>query len=181
MHNDWLKFIPDIEHGYAPWLHDHGSLTRRIQHHCSSFHVQNIYNGLTIANHDEIEVLQLTRRQKIYTRDVFLFADNNPVVFAHSVVAAEHLKGAWHALQHLGNRPLGALLFTHPLIKREALRFQSLKQGHPLYQQATQKLLSPPSQLLARRSVFSLYSAPLLVTEVFLPHILHLQSGAYGA
>lgn len=181
MRKDWRKFIPDIDCGYTPWLHDHGSLTRRIQQRCQRFHVRNIYNGLSIANQDEIRSLHLSRRQKIYTRNVFLYADNQPVVFAHSVVAAAHLRGAWHTLQHLGSRPLGALLFTHPLVQRAPLRFLSLKPGHPLYQQATQALAVPPPRLWGRRSIFTLQGAPLLVTEVFLPDILQLQGNIHGA
>jgi len=171
---DWLNFIPGLETGYASWMHDHGSLTRRIQLNCYQFHVRNIFNGLSKANEDEVTLLKLPRQQHIYTRDVFLHADGKPVVFAHSVVAAQHLRGAWHTLQHLGSRSLGTLLFTHPLVQRAPLRYRSLKAGHPLYQQAIQTLDIPPAQLWARRSMFTLHGAPLLVTEVFLPDILKL-------
>jgi chorismate--pyruvate lyase len=174
MRNDWLKFIPQIDPGYEPWLHDHGSLTRRIQRRCKVFHVRNIFNGLSLAHPDEMPLLHLQRKQNIYTREVCLYADQQPVVFAHSVVAAHHLRGAWHTLQHLGSRPLGTLLFTHPLIIRAPLRFQCLHTGHPLFQKAALQLDTVPRQLWARRSVFSLYGAPLLVTEVFLPDILKL-------
>jgi chorismate lyase len=172
---NWPSFIPGIETGYAPWLHDHGSLTRRIQNHCDKFQVRNIYAGLATSNADETALLQISRPQKVYTRDVFLYADNKPVVFAHSVVATHHLQHAWHALQHLGNRPLGALLFSHPLVRRAPLRYKALTAQHPLYHQATQELDTPPARLWARRSVFTLYAAPLLVTEIFLPGILLLQ------
>ena len=174
MRNDWLSFIPEIEDGYAPWLQDHGSLTRRIQQRCGKFHVRNLYNGLSMASRDELAILNVPRRQKIYTREVFLYADNHPVVFAHSVVASQHLRGAWHALQHLGSRPLGALLFSHPLVQRAPLCYSALKPDHPLYQQAAIELTTPPPRLWARRSVFTLQGEPLLVTEVFLPGILKL-------
>ena len=171
---DWLGFMPDIETGYAPWLHDHGSLTRRIQQRCAVFNVRNVYDGLAMANRDEISLLNISRPQHIYTRNVFLYADGKPVVFAHSVVAARHLRHTWHALQHLGNRPLGALLFSHPLVQRAPLRYKALKLGHPLYRQAALELKILPPRLWARRSVFTLHGAPLLVTEIFLPDILEL-------
>ena len=171
---NWPIFIPVIEDGYATWLHDHGSLTMRIQQRCEKFHVRNLYTGLSIASRDELNMLNLPRRQHIYTREVFLYADNQPVVFAHSVVASQHLRGAWHALQHLGNRPLGALLFSHPLVQRAPLQYSALKPGHPLYRLAAIELTTRPPRLWARRSVFTLQGAPLLVTEVFLPGILKL-------
>ncbi|HUX91767.1 MAG TPA: chorismate lyase [Gallionellaceae bacterium] len=172
---DWLSFIPAIETGYAPWLHDHGSLTRRIQKRCRVFDVHNLHAGLSMANRDEIGLLHLSRPQQVYTRNVFLYADNKPVVFAHSVVAAHPLHHAWHALQHLGNRPLGALLFSHPLVQRAPLHYKSLKPEHPLYRQAVGVMAIKPQRLWARRSVFTLHGASLLVTEVFLPDILKLE------
>ena len=171
---DWLIFLPDIESGYAPWLHDHGSLTRRIQQRCTQFNVRNVCDCLMTATLDEAELLGHPSRQKIYTREVFLIADNQPVVFAHSVVAPHHLRGAWQALQHLGNRPLAALLFAHPLVQRAPLHYRSLKPNHPLYRRASITLETPPPKLWARRSLFTLHGAPLLVTEVFLPEILLL-------
>lgn len=127
-----------------------------------------------MANRDEISLLNIPRQQHVYARNVFLYADGKPVVFAHSVVAAHHLQHAWHALQHLGSRPLGALLFSHPLVQRAPLRYKSLKPDHPLYCQAASALAIRPQRLWARRSVFTLHGAPLLVTEVFLPDILKL-------
>jgi chorismate--pyruvate lyase len=174
----WLTFLPNIEAGYAPWLHDHGSLTQRIQQRCAQFGVRNVYNRLMTAAHDETALLGLPPQQKIYTREVFLLADNKPVVFAHSVVAPQHLRGAWHTLQHLGKRPLGALLFAHPLVQRARLRYRVLKPHHPLYRRATAALDTPPAELWARRSLFTLHGAPLLVTEVFLPGILLLTNPA---
>ncbi|CAH1387868.1 chorismate--pyruvate lyase family protein [Candidatus Nitrotoga sp. M5] len=171
----WHTFLPDIEAGYAPWLRTDGSLTLRIQQRCDNFRVCNVHNHLATAVYDETALLGLPAQQKIYTREVFLHADGKPVVYAHSVVAAQHLCGAWHALRNLGNRPLGALLFAHPLVQRSALHFRALKPNHPLYQRAAVTLATPPQKLWARRSLFILRNAPLLVTEIFLPDILALK------
>lgn len=178
---DWLNFIPGMAPSYATWMHEHGSLTRRIQQNCGQFQVRNIFTGLSMASIDETSVLQLPRRQHIYTRDVLLYADDKPVVYAHSVVAAQHLSGAWHTLQHLGSRSLGSLLFTHPLVQRAPLRYRSLNEGHRLFRQAKQLLDTTSSRLWARRSMFTLHGAPLLVTEIFLPDILLLNESNHGA
>lgn len=170
----WQSFLPDSAAGYAHWLRDHGSLTLRIQQRCAAFSVRNVGNCLAVAAHDETALLGLPPRQKIYTREVFLYADGKPVVFAHSVVAPQHLRGAWHALHNLGNKPLGVLLFTHPLVERAPLHYKALKPQHALFQRAAAMLDAAPERMWARRSLFSLRDAPLLVTEVFLPDILKL-------
>lgn len=170
----WLT-LPSDRSGYVPWLRDHGSLTRRIQQRCSTFRVQNLYDGLARAPRDETALLGTAERELVYTREVFLLADDKPVVFAHSVVAPHQLRGAWQALQHLGDRSLGSLLFTHPLVTRAPLHFRALKSGDPLYRRAAAVLTTPPPRLWARRSLFTLHGAPLLVTEVFLPDVLQLR------
>ena len=161
---------------YTSWLHDRGSLTRRIQDRCNHFSVQPLHSGLARIAFDESALLGLPNARIAFSREVLLCADGHPVVFAHSTCAREHLRGTWLAMNGLGNRSLGTLLFTHPLVKRHALHFKSLPPHHALYMRAASVLKLQPGQLWARRSLFSLHNAPLLVTEVFLPEILNLKS-----
>lgn len=171
----WHTILPVIDRPYAHWLRTQGSLTLRIQERCDKFTVHNVQNCMASATYDEAILLGLPARQKIYTREVFLYADDLPVVYAHSVVTAQHLRGPWHALRHLGSRPLGELLFAHPLVQRSALHFHATRPNHPLYQRAINALNILPPKLWARRSLFILHRAPLLVTEIFLPDILNLK------
>lgn len=157
-----------------PWLRDPGSLTLRIQQRCSEFAVQPVREGLARIALDESAVLGISSRQLAWSREVFLLADGVPVVFAHSACAAGDLRGPWAALRNLGSKPLGALLFAHPLVQRLPLHFKALPAQHLLYRSAVSGLTHPPRRLWARRSRFTLYGAPLLVTEVFLPGILLL-------
>ena len=174
----WHTFLPGIEAGYIPWLRDYGSLTQRIQQRCTHFAVDKTRSGLARIKLEESAPLGIAPHQLAYSRDVFLYAHGHPVVFAHSVLASKHLHGAWSAVGHLGNKPLGALLFTHPLVERGALHYRALRNSHALYQRAVVILKNPPGKLWARRSLFYLHGAPLLVTEVFLPKILRLTDSA---
>ena len=170
----WNAAAPGCEHDLARWLRDHGSLTRRIQERCTSFAVRNVYSGLARVALDESALLGIAPQQLAYVREVYLYADNRPVVFAHSVVAREHLYGTWAAVRSIGSKPLGAMLFAHPLVERKPLHYKALRANHSLYQHAAAVLSDPPGRLWARRSLFHLHGAPLLVTEVFLPDILNL-------
>jgi chorismate--pyruvate lyase len=172
--HNWHAFLPTIEANYAPWLRDHGSLTQRIQQRCTRFAVNNLHSGLMRIALDESALLGIAAQKLAYAREVYLYADGQPVVFAHSVVAYRHLRGAWAAVRSLGSKPLGAMLFAHPLVERKPLHYQALRSTHPLYQRAAAVLSDPPHRLWARRSLFYLHGAPLLVTEIFLPGILLL-------
>lgn len=174
----WRSVLLGCEAGLAPWLRDRGSLTQRIQQRCANFAVHNLRSGLARIALDESALLDIAPQQLAWSREVLLYADGQPVVFAHSALAAEHLRGIWSEVRTLGNRPLGALLFAHPLVERKPLHYQSLRDTHPLYRRAAGVLIDPPQRLWARRSLFYLHDAPLLVTEVFLPEILRLAGPA---
>ncbi len=176
LNNDWKKYLPQVPEAYTPWMQDHGSLTLRIQQRCNTFAVQPVRSGLARIAHDESDVLAIPARHYAYSREVYLLADGKPVVFAHSACAQEHLRGAWLAMTGLGNRSLGSLLFTHPLVERQPLHYLALRALHPLYQRAASVLQDAPDTLYARRSLFHLHGAPLLVTEVFLPEVVKLRS-----
>ncbi len=172
--HDWSTILPALPDAYTPWLRDHGSLTARIAQRCAKFSVLPVRSGDARIAFDESSVLNIPARQFAYSREVFLLADGQPMVFAHSTCATKNLRGAWQAMRGLGNHSLGSLLFTHPLITRQPLHYQALRGNHRLYQRAVSVLKNPPPVLYARRSLFTLQHAPLLVTEVFLPEILHL-------
>ncbi len=160
--------------GLASWLRDRGSLTQRIQQRCTHFSVRGVRSGFARIAFDESVLLGIAPHQLAYSREVFLYADDQPVVFAHSALAREHLCGAWSSVRGLGNKPLGALLFSHPLVERRPLHYKALRSTHPLYRRAAETLIEPPPKLWARRSLFHLHGVPLLVTEVFLPGISRL-------
>ena len=156
------------------WLVYHGSLTRRLQGLCSAFRVRRLRQTLGRPHLDETELLGLTRPRRALIREVLLADAETPLVFAHSVIPMESLKGPWTSLAGLGNRPLGAALFGNPRVGRHALEFRRVDRRHPLYREAVRHLEAPPSALWARRSRFTLDGHPLLVTEVFLPATLRL-------
>lgn len=174
----WRGAALGCEADYAPWLRDRGSLTQRIQQRCTDFAVRGVCSGLARIALDESALLGIAPQQLAWSREVFLYADGIPVVFAHSACARQHLRGAWSAVRSLGNKPLGALLFAHPQVERKPLHYKALRSAHPLYRRAAAALGHPPDRLWARRSLFYLHGAPLLVTEVFLPEILHLAKPA---
>ena len=82
----------------APWLRDRGSLTQRIQQRCVHFAVQGVRSGLARIALDEAALLGIASPHLAWSREVFLYADGRPVVFAHSACARQHLRGAWSAV-----------------------------------------------------------------------------------
>lgn len=159
---------------YRHWLVDTGSLTRRLQQRCRLFAVQSVRQTWGRPERDEARLLGLRPGERALLREVWLYCDGVPVVFAHSVLPRRSLRGSWHDLGRLGSRPLGAALFANPRVDRAPLTYRKLSPYHVLYQRAVAVLPERPPCLWARRSMFRLRSAAILVTEVFLPQVTRL-------
>ncbi|MCW5604337.1 MAG: chorismate lyase [Burkholderiales bacterium] len=165
---------PPVPVFYLGWLRDETSLTDRIRSRCSAFSVKVVFQGLRRADRDERFLLRDADRRRMLVREVLLYCRRTPVVFAHSVLDPDDLRGPWRRLAGLGNRPLGAALFADPLVRRHPLRQKKLHAHHELHRRARATLSTGPGPLWARRSLFTLHESPILVTEVFLPGILKL-------
>lgn len=170
------RWLPHLIHAtpYRSWLRVPGSLTHALMRRCPAFNVVRLSQALDTAHHDEEGLLNLAPGRRALIREVLLCCGATPLVFAHSVIPREGLRGPWEGLSGLGNRPLGAALFSDPRIRRHALEFRRVDRRHPLYRKASVQLARPPASLWARRSLFTLGGCPILVTEVFLPEVLNL-------
>jgi chorismate--pyruvate lyase len=167
----WLT-KPFSSHLYDAWLIDKGSLTARLQQYYPHFSVRPVAIKYAKPIQDEAALLRQPSYKTALIREVLLMGDNQPVVFAHSVLPRASLRGLWNGLGRLGNKPLGATLFANPNVKRTPLSYKKLTPNHVLYKHATQYLTLKPNYLWARRSIFSLNCANIMVTEVFLPQLL---------
>jgi chorismate--pyruvate lyase len=114
-------------------------------------------------------LLDLPHNRYALVRQVALLCADTPWVFARTVIPRLTLRGAQRRLARLGARPLGALLFADPTLRRGCVELARLEWGQPLFREAAQFFGPPPRHLWARRSLFYTRENPLLVSEIFLP------------
>lgn len=157
---------------YRTWLTEADSLTARLQKRYRDFKVQAVRVTAHKPSQEEARLLNVVAREHAQIREVLLFGHGKPVVFAHSVLPCKSLRGAWRGLGKLGNKPLGAVLFANPNVKRTPLAYKKLSFSHVLYQSAIRHTSEKPEYLWARRSVFSLNCASIIVVEIFLPELM---------
>ena len=167
----WLK-KPMLCGAYRKWLIDSGSLTARLNARYTDFAVKPVAVKYAKPIQDEAALLNLPAYKAALIREVLLIGDTQPVVFAHSVLPRASLRGAWNGLGRLGIKPLGATLFANAKVKRTPLEYKKLPRQHPISMRVAEHLQTSPKTLWARRSIFSLNCARILVTEVFLPQLL---------
>lgn len=162
---DWYRSLtaaglrnPSVHGDARYWLRVEGSFTRALQKQCTrSFHVEVRQEGFGPPSLEESRRLGIPLRQHAWIREVRLCGDGEPWVLARTVIPLNCLEGEGRRLLHLGNKPLGAYLFTSPHWERGPLETglcNPVTAGQPE---------------LARRSLFSGHHSSLLVGEYFLP------------
>lgn len=172
LRSNWLV-KPFSTFDFRHWLIDDASLTLRLQLRYADFNVRPLFQHRVKPLMDEAKMLGFKASATMQVREVLLIGDNQPVVFAHSVLPDISLRGDWCQLGKLGSKPLGAALFKNPRVIRTPLSYKKLSINDVLYKKAIKHLAHPPVYLWARRSIFRLNCAKILVTEVFLPHLSH--------
>lgn len=160
---------------YREWLFAQGSLTARIVSRCKQFSMKVVRQELARAERNEMALLGIRPHELAWVREVVLHADGKPVVFAHSVLPRDNMRGAWRLFAGIGNRPLGHALFADPRIQRTPLFCRRLDARDALWQGAVRHGAANNPDLWARRSLFLRSGKGLLITEVFLPEILNLK------
>lgn len=158
------------------WLWDRDSLTARLKAHCVSggFSVRVLEQSWQRPMLEEARALGMAQGERALVREVYLLCDGVPWVFARTLIPVRSLKGAARRLRFLGNRPLGALLFGRPGIRRDAIEVARLTPEHRLFARLAAGLQEPPTAVWGRRTRFFIDGRPLLVNEFFLPRIPEL-------
>nr|WP_178093338.1 chorismate lyase [Pseudomonas sp. WS 5011] len=145
------------------WLFNEDSLTRRLTAlSADSFSVTPLQEGWQRLRSDESNALGVVNGSQGWVREVYLRGHGQPWVFARSVAARSALEGSGLALDQLGSRSLGELLFSDRAFDRGELQVCRYP-AQWLPAEACRE------RLWARRSCFSRGALGVLVAEVFLP------------
>jgi chorismate--pyruvate lyase len=158
---DWLE-----------WLLDSGSLTQRLLDICPDFNVELLSSARARPHLNEAQAMSLAATQSTLVRQVLLRCGTQPLVFARTLIPDSTLSGPQRRLAHLGNKPLGAVLFADPTMQRSEVQLACIRPGQKLFAEATQRMQKKPVCIWGRRSMFWLNEKPLLVNEIYLPSLL---------
>ena len=167
-HNCHLR--SDVPGNMLCWLLDSASLTKRLkQLSGGDFKVRVLSQGWQRPRLDEESSLGSRAGCITLVRHVQLICKGQPWVFARTVIPVSSMRGRLKQLAHLGDRPLGAVLFADPGMRRGVVELARITPGQALFADATADLAKQPNEIWGRRSVFRIANHPLLVSELFLP------------
>jgi len=161
-------FSQAIPPSLLPWLFDASSLTASMIELCGdNFSVRVISQRWQKLDAEERSAMSLKNVRSALVRQVLLCCNNQPLVYARTVIPATTVQGAQRRYANMGSRPLGAMLFADRTMRREAVQVSILQASDKANQYTD---LDEP--VWGRRSVFRVAGKPLLVSEYFLPELL---------
>ncbi|MBL4909306.1 MAG: chorismate lyase [Alteromonadaceae bacterium] len=151
------------------WLYDPSSLTARLKKHCQNFRVEVIGQQVETCSTKEAHSL-IKAGEQVLVREVLLYCDQQPQVFARSLLPLTSLTGDEQQLAHLGTQPLGQILFNNQQLERQSIEISQFNLNSSVGQLCKYLTLPIKDELWGRRSLFVLNNKPIMVAEVFLPN-----------
>jgi len=149
------------------WLLDSGSLTERLQSQCSSFNLTLIGQQHVQITPEEFQRVcapqQLLNFKEWQVREVILWGDNKPWVFARSIIPQRLCENDF---TNLNTKPLGQLIFNDKRFERMPFEVTNMDSSEAFLAQLH---LASDMNLWGRRSVFSFEDLKMSVSEIFLP------------
>lgn len=166
---DWKSTaVSPISDNLSQWLFESGSLTQKLKSHCREFSVKILAKSERMLTEDEM-LLFGCEQQTVQVREVLLYCDEKPAVYAQSLMPLSQLPDSVVKLVKLGEKPLGEVIFNEPGMTRSEIEVCPFD-GQSEVAVLSERIGLPVSHTLwGRRSCFHIDGYALLVCEVFLP------------
>ncbi|MDA3979627.1 chorismate--pyruvate lyase family protein [Gallibacterium sp. AGMB14963] len=144
----WQEDFNQLPKLQQRWLTITGSLTAALKQQCERFTVTPIFEGW-IKDNSHPYAEKYFSEAEYWLREVILSGDEQPWIFARTVIPSSTFQSYATEIQQLGKQPIGEWLFQQP-ITRSQLMWQTGKLG------------------FARRSTLMLAECPFFISELFL-------------
>lgn len=169
----WLNFTnlarQNISSDVQSWLSEPESLTQRLRNQWQNVSVQVLFEKQQTPFLTEWRILKLPQQRYSLVREVILLSNQMPLILARTVIPSQTLKIAQGNLARLGSRPLGEILFSAPSLARHPQGIALINPNQ--WQNALQNRLQINAPLWGRRTQYSIFNQPMLVSEFFLPSL----------
>lgn len=161
------------------WVYEPGSLTQRLRNHYGdAVGVNVLLQQWNTPFLTERKLLKLHENKYSLIREVLLHADGKPLILARTVIPPKTVKVAKSNLAHLGNRPLGEVIFSYPKLERIEMDVTLINstpvEQRPVWTQSAIDKASIDQAMWGRRTVYAIAQRQMLVSEFFLPGALEI-------
>lgn len=173
----WRKNRQGISHtlpvNVQSWTYESGSLTQRLRNfYGDSVAVKVLFKHWQTPYLSERRLLNLPEHRYCLIREVLLHADGKPLILARTIIPHDTIKVAQSNLSHLGNRPLGEIIFSYKKLQRSGLGIALITPQ--TWSSSALKEGNISDTIWGRRTVYSIAKRQMLVSEFFLPDALKI-------
>jgi chorismate--pyruvate lyase len=134
------------------WLLEKGPITKRIKS-VKKFRLELIQDK--VANVEKVDKTFInSKSRKIRVREVVLFGNTKPMVFARTIIPNTTIEKGFAELGTLGESPLGDILFKKDIFIKENVAYASFRHEKKIF--------------WGRKTKYTVKDLPFSVMEVFL-------------
>jgi len=113
------------------WLLENGPITKRIKKN-GSFKLHLIQDKLSYIEQEDKDFIDCVS-DEIKLRQVILFCNNAPLVFAQTIIPVETISNGFEQLGNLGNKPLGDILFEKDIFTKDKVVYALFENASNFY------------------------------------------------
>ena len=134
------------------WLNEAGSITSRIKSF-SNFKLKLLKDGPGEVDITEDDLI-ISNYEENNIREVILLSNEEPLIYAKSIIPLETIKLGLNILGNLKENPLGDILFSNPEIKKKYMLFARFQSKEEIF--------------YGRKGIYTVKGYPFSVCEIFL-------------
>ena len=161
----WNKNIK-IENKLKYWLIDVKSLSYRIRN-IAKLEIIPIKVRKIKLFLNEKKVFGYKKPEKFYLREVLIYADTLPIMYARTILPSKYLRGFWRNIKKLKNEPLANIVFNKKRILRSHFKFRKPSYNDEFSKRIRGFGLEKTKIVAIRESSFQNKNQKVLLTEVF--------------
>jgi chorismate--pyruvate lyase len=161
----WSKNI-QLDSKLKFWLLDMKSLSYRIRN-IAKLEIVPIEARTSKIFLNEKKIFGYKKSEHLYLREVLIYADKLPIMYARTILPLRCLRGFWHKIRKLNNKPLADIVFKKKLIVRSEFKFKKSSINDDFSKRIIAFDLKNTNILATRQSTFKNRNEKVLLTEVF--------------
>ena len=151
----WMSETKSLEvqnNEILSWLNEPGSITSRIKSF-SDFKLKLLRDGPGEVDAAEDDLI-ISNYNENNIREVLLYSNEEPLIYAKSIIPLETIRLGLGVLGSLKENPLGDILFSNPEIKKEYMLFSQFESNKKIF--------------YGRKGIYTVKGFPFSVCEIFL-------------
>jgi chorismate--pyruvate lyase len=169
----WQKNIQTIN-CLSRWLKTKDSFSNKIEN-IGKLKISELKFFPIKILHDEKVFFDKKYERSLYLREVVIFANEIPVMYARTVLPKNYLRGFWGEIKRLRNGSLSEIVFNNNQTLRSNFIYKKPSRNDNFTKRLDSLGVEYRDILAIRQSIFNYKKQQTLLTEVFLQNIKNLK------